>query len=417
MIYLLLGYVYLCIHRPFEVWQSVGDLRVELIYFTLMTLCWIATGPKPRGYSLLLAILGMFTTFAASWAMSPWADKAEEVVKNYTLVVVFALMLATAVRDERGLHLVVVAFLAVMALYMLHSVWEYKNGRHTFRMGIVRLIGVDKTLGDPNSFGASIVYALPFVQYLWTTWPSVWRRCALIVYVLMSAGCILLTGSRSSLVGLVLWGFLNLMTTRRKVLWLTGLMVLAAGGWFALPESLQTRFETIIDPSVGPANAQESGQGRIEGFFIGLKLWEAYPIAGCGPGAWRPASGALIESHNLYGQVMGELGSVGVMAFACLVITLLWSLRKLVKLTHPDRGPCADRRLHALARAMAISTLLLLFEGMFGHNLFRYNWAWYCALTAVGLDACRGRAAHAEPAPEHDPEADAWDASTSFAAV
>src|SRR5205823_12222734 len=98
MIYLLLGYVYLCIHRPFEIWPAIGDLRVELVYFTLLTLCWIATGPKPRGYGLLLAVLGMFAAFVASWAMSPWADGAEEVVKNYTLVVVFSLMLATAVR-------------------------------------------------------------------------------------------------------------------------------------------------------------------------------------------------------------------------------------------------------------------------------------------------------------------------------
>jgi hypothetical protein len=415
MIYLFLGYVYLCIHRPFEVWPAIGDMRVELVYFTVMTLCWVASGPKLRGFGLLLAILGMFTAFLGSWAMSPWADKAEEVVKNYTLVVVFALMLATAVRDERGLHLLVVAFLAVMTLYMLHSVWEYKNGRHAFRMGIVRLIGVDKTLGDPNSFGASLVYALPFVRYLWTVWPSTFKRWALVVYVLMSAGCILLTGSRSSLVGMGMWGFFNLLMTRRKALWLTGLAVLAVGGWFAMPPSLQTRFETIIDPSVGPANAQESGQGRIEGFFTGLKLWDMYPVAGCGPGAWRPASGAPIEAHNLYGQVMGEMGTAGVLAFATLVGTLLWHVRKLAALTRPGRGPCPDPQLHALAQAMAISTLLLLIEGMFGHNLYRYNWAWYCAFTAVGLDVCQSRATRPEPA--YDPEADAWESATSFAAA
>ena len=40
-----------------------------------------------------------------------------------------------------------------------------------------------------------------------------------------------------------------------------------------------------VDPSVGPANAQESGQGRVEGFFTGLKLWSEFPATGCGPGA------------------------------------------------------------------------------------------------------------------------------------
>ena len=34
-------------------------------------------------------------------------------------------------------------------------------------MGIARMIGVDTTLGDPNSFGASIVFALPIVVAVW----------------------------------------------------------------------------------------------------------------------------------------------------------------------------------------------------------------------------------------------------------
>ena len=66
---------------------------------------------------------------------------------------------------------------------------------------------------------------------------------------------------------------------------------------------------------------------------------------------------------------------------------------------------------------MTVSTVLLLFEGMFGHNLFRYNWSWYCAFTAVALDACRARLAVPEDAAEPEAEADEWDYSMSPAAV
>ena len=79
----------------------------------------------------------------------------------------------------------------------------------------------------------------------------------------------------------------------------------------ALPESLQTRFETIINPEVGPKNAQESGEGRLLGLTTGFSLWAANPLNGIGPGAWRPATGSKIESHNLYGQLIGELGTLG----------------------------------------------------------------------------------------------------------
>src|SRR5688572_4298238 len=81
---------------------------------------------------------------------------------------------AATVRDTRGLQLLVVAFLGVLALYMLHSLREYVGGRHVFRMGIARLVGVDSSLNDPNSFGGSIVYALPFALYLWEIWRTLW---------------------------------------------------------------------------------------------------------------------------------------------------------------------------------------------------------------------------------------------------
>src|SRR5439155_6560650 len=126
----------------------------------------------------------------------------EPVVKNFALVVLFALILATCLRDERQVYRVLTMFLVVMGLYMLHSVWEYKNGRHTYRMGIARLVGVDTTLGDPNSFGASIVYSLPFLTFFWHHYGRGMKRIVLCGgYLLLSVGCILLTGSRSSLLG------------------------------------------------------------------------------------------------------------------------------------------------------------------------------------------------------------------------
>jgi hypothetical protein len=417
MIYFMIFYVYLAIHRPMEIWQSLGDLRPELIFFTLMTLAWAVAGKRLRCPALLLAIGGMATAFVFSWAMSPWADKAELIVKNYTLVVVFALIMATAVRDERGLYKLVTAFMVVMAFYMLHSVWEYKNGRHVFRMSISRLVGVDTSLGDPNSFGASIVYSLPFLSFFWVYWGSGWKRWLIGAYLLLAVGCVLLTGSRSSLLGGIVWGGMLLMQSRHKLLAAVLLGILACSSWFVLPDTLKTRFETIIDPSVGPANAQESGMGRIEGLINGVALLGRFPLSGCGPGAWRPSTGSPIESHSLYGQVMGEMGLVGILAFGTLVGTLTIHLRKLRRLTHPDRGPTPDPALHALARAMATSLFLLLFLGIFGHNLYRYNWAWYAAFTAVALGLCQERLRDPMLNTADDEATHGWDYSISPAAV
>ena len=65
---LVIGYVYLCIHRPFEIWPALGDLRIELIYFTCLCGAWLVAGKRMRSRSSLLAIVGMGAAFYFSWA-------------------------------------------------------------------------------------------------------------------------------------------------------------------------------------------------------------------------------------------------------------------------------------------------------------------------------------------------------------
>jgi O-antigen ligase len=392
MIYLIFGYVYLMIHRPMEIWPALEPLRPELLYFTILCAAWLIAWKRvvPDLNQLAIGMMGLVTYL--SWMVSPWHDYGDIAVKNYTLVFVFALILSTVLRDEQAVHRVIVAFLTVMTLYMLHSIWEFRNGRHVFRMGIVRLIGIDQSLNDPNSFGASIVYALPFVRYLWVAWGPGWKHKLLVAYALLSAVCIGLTGSRSSLLGLFVYlGLTVLLTSRKKIIWLGLAPLVCLCGLMLLPSELQTRFYTIIDPSVGPANAQESGQGRIMGFFIGIKLWQQNPVLGIGPGAWRPASGMPIESHSLYGQMLGELGTLGTAAFGLLLFSITRRLRTLFRNLNRDYQLPKQEPLYHLAQAIAVSTLLLLVMGLFGHNLYRYNYVWYAAFSSVLVRSYRIR--------------------------
>jgi O-antigen ligase len=394
MHWLLIGYMFLFIHRPFEVWPWLGELRVERIYMLVTLAVWLV---HPGKRWLPNVQHAAFAAFAAavlfSWAMSPWADRGQPQVEDYFKIVVFYVLLVTCVHDERGLRRVAVGFLAVMALYLAHSLREYVGGRHTFRMGIARMIGVDSTLGDPNSFGAGILFSLPFV-------PALWRagvggrvgRGLLAGYLGLAVLCLLLTGSRSSLVGLVVWGLLQALRVRRSWLWLLLLAAASPFVFLALPESLQTRFETIIDPEVGPRTAQVSGEGRIQGFFTGLELWAAHPLTGIGPGAWRAATGSYVESHNLYGQLLGETGTVGAVAFLFVLGCYLANLRR-VRAARREHSGWSNDLVFQVASAVGTGLFLLLLMGNFGHNLFRFTWLWYGGFLIIATHCVRERLA------------------------
>ena len=375
---LLIGYMFLFIDRPFEVWPWLGDLRIERVYMLFTMGVWLLHSgkrwlPNPQH----LAYAGLAMAVLTCWVLSPWMDRSQPLVEDWFKIVVFYFLLVTTVHDEKGLKRMVVGFTFVMGLYLAHSLKEYMGGRYTYRMGISRMIGVDSTHGDPNSFGASIVYSLPFLPAIWRSgWAGRKGQLLIVAYAGLAVLCLLLTGSRSSLLGLLLCSLILILGHRKRFLWLMLFAAAAPLAFVALPDSLQNRFETIINPDVGPANAKESGEGRIEGLLNGITLWGQNPLNGVGPGAWRPATGSSVEAHNLYGQIMGEMGSLGVLAFGCVIATFAWNLHRCRQIRKQLPAEANDL-LAQVPTAVGISVFLLLFMGNFGHNLFRFTWLWY----------------------------------------
>jgi hypothetical protein len=386
MIYVLIGYMFLFIHRPFEIWPWLGEMHIERVYVFFAGLCWVVA-PKRIRFGPCDTAVGFFcVAVLTAWVLSPWADLGQPAVEDYFKYIVFYALLVTSVTRLEDLRKLVLAFLGIMTVYLLHSLWEFRNGRHTFRMGITRLIGVDITLGDPNSFGASIVYTLPFIRLFWMNAQGRLMKLFLAGYAALAAMCILLTGSRSSLLGLVVWAGIVALQSRRRLQYMLVGSVLFVGAFAALPDYLQTRFETIINPDVGPENAKESGQGRLLGITNGLKLWATYPLSGCGPGVWMRATGSQFQSHNMFGQLVGETGTLGLIAFATFLVTLVRQMKRLRRAA--VRGN-ADPFWHRFSGAIGMSVFLLLVEGLFGHNLLRFNWVWYAGFVGIAVSLMR----------------------------
>src|SRR5262245_1191572 len=407
MRWLLIGYMFLFIDRPFEVWPWLGDLHIERVYMLLTIAAWMVYPykrwlPNPQH----AAYCGFALAVVACWLMSPYSDKGQPIVEDWFKIVVFYFLLVTTVHDEDGLRHIVVGFLVVMGLYLLHSFREYLNGRHTYRMGIARMIGVDTTLGDPNSFGASIVFALPIVAAIWKSGlGGRFGRWLLMAYVGLSSLCVLLTGSRSSLLGLMVWFLIVIWGTRYRAAAMAAFAAAAPLAFVALPESLQTRFETIINPEVGPKNAQESGEGRLLGLTTGFSLWASNPLNGIGPGAWRPATGSKLESHNLYGQLVGEMGTIGLVAFIALLVCfwMNWRAMRQLREHFPE---WRNDLVFTLSSSIGLALVLLLFMGNFGHNLFRFTWLWYGGFLIIARHCVEVRLANWELEPEVELEAE-----------
>jgi len=409
MLWLLIGYMFLYIYRPFEVWPILGDIRIELIYMIGAGIYWLVVPQKRLALnSLTLAIALMTLALLTCSFLSPWSEECLNGIDSWLKFLLFFMMLITVVHDERSLKVLVVALLVIMSVYMLHSTYEFLCGRYVSRMGISRMVGIEGTNGDPNAFAMTIVLSLIFVPTCWGCFPNQLPRAFLTGYLLLGTFCISMTGSRAAFVALVIF----VLYAVWKSAWrgrLAALLVPTAPLLFvALPAELQNRFETIVNPDVGPKNAQVSAEGRIDGFLIGMRLWQENPLFGVGPAAWMKATGRKINAHNLYGQVAGETGTLGVFALGFLMCAYIVNVRRIRQQCPRDLDEAKADFLREMASSITLGVAFLLFFGIFGHNLLRSQWVLYAALLVIVRQCVEQRAQDILAGVENaDPELDA----------
>lgn len=432
---MLAGYLFLLIFRPYEYWTILGDFHVERVYM----LVFMAVALLQKDKRLLPnSINGAVVCFASTLLLSAafginWSNSWPFVV-DYLKYVVFYFMVILSVRDEEDFRLVLLAFLGVMCLYVGKSAWEFfVHGKFVYRMGIKRMTGIDSTYGDPNSFAASICYSLPLAWALIRSkFRSAWVTRFLWAYGLLALTAVMFTGSRSGMVTFVLFLFLIVMGSSRKVWGILLAGVVLVVSWDYMPENLQMRFLSTFSEEYAEKGAQASAEGRTLGFLRGLDLYKDSPILGIGPDNFRyswPGMAKGPNVHNVYGQVLSELGTAGVLSFGLLLWLLYRQNRSIVTRFQrlapqkPDEDgkepPASARkglqpngragngrnatpplpqqmksfslavqsvpRFHSLVGQAIIQTMILmLFKGWADHNLYRYTWLWLAALTVLG---------------------------------
>ncbi len=400
MIWLLGGYMWLYIHRPFEIWPMWGELHLERVYMIVTILYWCTLAEKSWTRNRLNAAFLFFgLVMTVSFLSGPFYPHGEEGYEGWLKVAVFYVLCVSTLRNEEDLKRMVLMYVGIVGLYMVHSLWEYHNGRHGYAMGTVRMMGVDTTYGDPNAFAPTVVYSLPLALAVGKRLCRWWQRGLVGAYVALTAICVLLTGSRTGFIGLCCLGLMVILLSKHRLAWVLLLAALAPLAWQCLPQDRQNRFLTIIDPSYGPRGALESAQGRTKGWQLGVKLWKEHPWLGVGPGAFQAATGWL-QAHHLYGQVLGELGTLGAIALGGILLAFLGNALEAYRRCR-DAPDLKDGLPCGVVWATSLTVVLLLVFGFGGHNLYRYTWMWFGAFEALALH-CMKQASEEQMVPAED---------------
>ena len=156
-----------------------------------------------------------------------------------------------------------------------------------------------------------------------------------------------------------------------------------------MPDMYKTRFTTIYKKGI-EKSADGAAAGRIYTLKKGIELFKDNPALGVGPGNFPLAleeigSTFVLNSHNIYGTLLGETGTLGTFAFFLMVGSIFFSCKQISK--SASLLPVSDGAfLNILSNACNQTLILLLVNGLFGSNLYRYTWLLIAAITVLSYN-------------------------------
>jgi putative inorganic carbon (hco3(-)) transporter len=293
----------------------------------------------------------------------------------------FTFFIGTLVRNKSEMILVIMGFLLAMAKIIEEGVVGVVGGGMVWQnQDILRLHGVTLLYRHPNSLSGLAVSALPFFLFLFQFQSKALK--------LFFAGCIvgllvivLYTGSRTGYVAVFILGVTILLRMGLfKAKTIAMLLAIIMIGSFVIPQDYRDRFGTMFkskDELDGSANK------RIEILEDAWSMLKTHPF-GVGVQAFPHVRdlefGRQQDTHNLYLEILTNLGFCGFAAFIVFVSTLFKvniKSRKIFELS-------GEKFLAELCYIINLYIVCRLALGLFGMDLYEVYW-WFAAGCTLAL--------------------------------
>lgn len=273
----------------------------------------------------ILAVYAGTAVLSPLWTIEPAATAhgAQEVAKHF----LFFIAIINTATNPRRIRLSLFLYAAAAIVPACGTFWNYMHDELLVEGFRGRWLGV---LADPNHDAMALVGVVPILLFFVMGHGQHWlKRLVGLFGVAACLAGIIATHSRGGSVGLVAAVVVFALMSRRKALATAAVIVAAAGVILFAPKTFWDRNETI-------AGYQEdaSVQGRVQAWQVAFRILRERPILGVGEAAFLEAWSqyAAIDAgpnryvaHNLFLEVLGEVGLAGLFGMIGLLVASLWS--------------------------------------------------------------------------------------------
>jgi O-antigen ligase len=383
--YLVIFYI-----RPQEFWftGAVGVEKTFGIATLILTILKLKLKDnlKLRLTNIHFAIVAFLSIASINVATSYWISGSWDIwVNQFRLFIVFFCIIYLIDTEKQFKFFIMFTILATV-FHAASAVIRYYQGIVHIEMGIERAFAMDTSYGDPNSLAATIIYTLPLIYYYMTKKTSPAMKIFLGIAMMLMLWCTILTGSRTGMAGIIVFALLAIWERKNKIrnFIIVGVILIIVAA--AMPDQYQQRFLSIanMDTTNDETGAATSARSRIEFLVYAFEMMLQRPAFGYGMGNFGTVMATVygqgwLQAHTLPGQIMSEMGLTGIIAFGAWIIILFLHLKRMRKYF----AGTDNKFMLNMTLAMKTGLLMMLFMGLGGHNLFRYNWYIFSAIIVL----------------------------------
>ena len=367
---LLVGFlfvaIYFCFKRPFigiAAWAWIAlmapanwafgfsnDFRLNLtiVLVTIVAYIFVQKDKKLafNGLSfwiMLFAIWTLITSFTSLHSVSSYAiNYWQQFIKVLIFYFFISLIISKKLHIDTLIWAIVLAISSYAAMEAIKVVLSGGGHQVSGRSGALR---------DRNDFAVAVNMCLPLILYLIYASKHYYLKLGLWGLFFGNIVAVVGTGSRGGFIGLAILAVAFWWKSKRKLVWLLLAVLVLPTAYQFTPEHWRERQSTIQTASTDDA----SFIGRLWAWKIAVMIARDYPVTGAGfMGAtdrviWHsyapftpyfgpietpeiPPGSAPKAAHNIYLQVLGDHGYVGLFIFSMILLSMLWINRRNRKL-------------------------------------------------------------------------------------
>lgn len=372
----LISYLLIMFIRPGLFYPTLAKLRVELVVGIIIILFMLFSSGRVKRIQFTTDpickwLFFFFGVIVLSMIQAFHFQTAWERMYDFFKVLIFFLMIITLIDTEKDVNILLWTFIVLTALISYDALYNYKYGNIVQAIGDGRIdyATASKGMGSGHvALSNMILQGLPMIWYLGVINKNKSIKVTSIFFFLIGIYGVVISGSRGGFVGLIVLSICLIAFAKQRMPMVIGIAIL----FLIIPIFSTSGYFDYMKSILSIGSSDVSGSSRITGFRHGLEMLIKRPILGVGPGCYPVARKAWfgwgLWSHNHYGQLMGDLGILGVITWSGFLFAYLKETIFSIK----TYNHIQEKK--AIFVAIFVATIVRLVLGIGSHSLYIFFW-------------------------------------------